>query len=99
MRIRRHEGNGYESRDLSMSFHDDSLPIDQSSGTVDFQKIKVGVKQLEDAVIDFPLKKANRNYADKDFILNALKKILMVILFSVLFYIKFINKINFNINI
>ena len=74
MRIRRHEGNGYESRDLSMSFHDDSLPIDQNSGTVDFQKIKVGVKQLEDAVIDFPLKKANRNYADKDFILNALKK-------------------------
>lgn len=74
MRIKRHEGDSYESRDLSMRPFYDDLPIDGMSGTIDFNKIKVGIKTLEDAVITSPLKKANKNFADKDFVLNALQR-------------------------
>ena len=39
---------------------------------VDYNKIKVGVKVLEDAVIDTPLKKVRPNFSDKEFILKAI---------------------------
>ena len=74
MRIRRHDGNTYETRNLTMLPEYDNLPIDQESGTIDFAKIKVGIKQLEDAVISCPLRKVNKNYGDKEFVLRCLQK-------------------------
>ena len=74
MRVRGHNQMSYETRDFNMrlSNNDKDLPIDPQTGLVDYSKIKVGVKQLTDATIDFPLKRVNRNFADKDFILKAL---------------------------
>ena len=56
MRIRRHDSNVYQSRNFNMSLRNsDALPpLNQETGTLDYSKIKVGVKQLEDAIIDFP---------------------------------------------
>lgn len=74
MRIRAHNSPSYETRDFNMFSSNDysNLPVDQETGILDYSKIKVGVKQLEDAVIDFPLKRVNRNYADKEYILKCL---------------------------
>ena len=76
MRVRNHGNTNYESRDFNMYLANDSsnLPIDRETGIIDYSKIRVGVKQLEDAVIDFPLKRVSRTYADKDYILTALNR-------------------------
>ena len=74
MQIKPHDRKTYDTRNLSFSNDVSNLPIDQESGTLDYSKIKVGIKQLEDAVIDFPLKRVHRNFADKDYILKALEK-------------------------
>ena len=73
MRIRNHGNGNYESRDFNirMETSDTYLPpIDRETGTLDYSKIKVGAKTLEDAVIDSPLKKVNRTYTDKENILR-----------------------------
>lgn len=71
MRIRRH--GAYESRNFNMSpSNSDSLPINEQ-GMIDYSKIKMGIKTLEDAVIDYPLKRVNRNFTDKETILRALQ--------------------------
>jgi hypothetical protein len=71
MRIRRH--SAYESRDFNMNLsNSDSLPINEQ-GMIDYSKIKMGIKTLEDAVIDYPLKRVNRNFTDKETILRALQ--------------------------
>lgn len=64
-----------QNRDFNMRIMDkDDIPIDPGTGTVDFNKIKVGIKNLDDAVVESPLKKVNKNFADKDFILKALDR-------------------------
>ena len=64
-----------QNRDFNMRIMDkDNVPIDPGTGTVDFNKIKVGIKNLDDAVVESPLKKVNKNFADKDFILKALDR-------------------------
>ena len=62
------------TRDLTMrsSTSNSQLPIDPVTGMVDYSKIKVGVKTLEDAVITTPLKKVKPNFSDKEFILKAI---------------------------
>ena len=75
MRERRFK-NG-TSRDLSvrLASQDQSqmFPVDSSTGVIDFSKIKVGIKTLEDAVLaDTPYKRVNRQYTDKEFVLKAL---------------------------
>lgn len=48
-----------------------SMP--QTSAPVDYNKIKVGVKSLDDAILNLgSLKSINRNYADKNTVLKAL---------------------------
>lgn len=65
-----------KSRDLSMRVVKDDLidipSLNQETGTMDFSKIRVGVKQLEDAVIDNPLRHVNPQFSDKNFILRAI---------------------------
>ena len=65
-----------ESKDLSFRLLDKNqsseYPINPLTGTIDFSKIKVGVKTLEDAVVDIPIKKVNRDYTNKEFILRTL---------------------------
>ena len=75
MRFREYDGS-YESRNMNMRLTTDStLPADFSNNLpVDYNKIKVGIKTLEDAVFDFPLKKVNRNFCDKEYILGCLYK-------------------------
>ena len=52
---------------------DDNLPI--KDGILDFSKIKVGTKVLEDAVINLgDLRKINPRLADKKFVLDAIHK-------------------------
>ena len=55
------------TRDLTMRqlASRSQLPVDPSTGMVDYNKIKVGVKVLEDAVIDTPLKKVRPNFSSK----------------------------------
>ncbi len=63
------------SRNLNMrisSNNQDDFPISPSSGQIDFSKIKVGAKILEDATITTPLKKINGNYCDKEYVLRAI---------------------------
>ena len=75
MRIRGYGGKSYESRDLNFKVGNDlPIPMNQETGMIDYSKIKVGVKQLEDAVIETPLKKVSRNYTDKEYILNCLHR-------------------------
>ena len=75
MRNRRNEFAVASNRDFNMRVIDENnIPIIPETGTVDFSKIKVGVKTLEDAVIDSPLKRVNREFTDKDFILRALNR-------------------------
>lgn len=76
MRIRRHDSNVYQSRDFSMSLsNNDTLPpLNQETGMIDYSKVRVGIKQLEDAIIETPLKHVSRNYTDKEYILNCLHK-------------------------
>lgn len=65
------------NRNLNMRLANnrDDLPINPDSGLVDFSKIKVdGIKTLTDAVIDSPIKKIQRNYTDKEYVLNAIYK-------------------------
>ena len=73
MRIR-NVNKSLDSRDLDMTRTQKDLPISpmDGSGVVDYSKIKVGIKSLEDAIIDFPLKRVNRAYSDKETILRAL---------------------------
>lgn len=62
------------TRDLTMhsATSRSQLPIDPVTGMTDYNKIKVGVKVLEDAVITTPLKKVKPNFSDKEFILKAI---------------------------
>ena len=75
MRIRRHVGDTVESRNLNMSFSDsDTIPVNVEQGGVatDYSKIRVGIKTLQDAIVEFPLKKVHSNYTDKEYILKSL---------------------------
>lgn len=75
MRNRRNEFSTSSNRDFNMRIIDnDNFPINPDNGTIDFSKIKVGVKTLEDAVIDSPLKKVNRQFTDKQYILDSLNR-------------------------
>ena len=39
----------------------------------DYAKLKLGIKQVEDAIIDLgTLRRVNKNYGDKSYILNAI---------------------------
>ena len=69
MRVRTHS-----DRNLNMRLQSDnnSLPIDFNSEIVDYSKVKVGIKTLNDAVITYPLKKVHGQYTDKEFVLKAL---------------------------
>ena len=64
------------SRNLSVKMSNTSqdYPIDPNTGMIDFSKIKVGVKTLEDAVINTSLKRVGGNFTDKEFVLNALHR-------------------------
>lgn len=74
MRNRRNEFVS-QNRDFNMRIMDrDNLPVNPETGTIDFSKIKVGVQTLSDAVIDTPLKKVNKQFSDKEFILRALDR-------------------------
>ena len=71
MRIREFS-RSENTRNLNMRLSpQEEFPMN-SSGTVDYSKIKVGIKQLEDATVDFPLRKVNRTYADKEYVLRSL---------------------------
>ena len=63
-------------RDLGMRLLSDrdEYPINPETGLIDFSKIKVGVKTLEDAVVSTPQKKVNANYANKEYVLRAIDK-------------------------
>ena len=73
MRNRRNDFTA-SSRDFDIRIMDNDIPVMPDTGVVDFSKIKVGAKTLEDAVIDFPLKRVNGQYTDKEFILRALQR-------------------------
>ena len=65
------------SRDFTMRLakENDRLPTDPGTGMIDFSKIKIdGVKTLEDAVIETPMKKINPRFVNKEYVLNALDK-------------------------
>jgi hypothetical protein len=76
MRVKGHNPVSYETRNLDMQLSSDdaNLPVDPATGLVDYSKIKVGLKQLTDATIDFPLKKVHSNFADKEFVLRAIAR-------------------------
>ena len=74
MRVRQYEEPPL-SRNMNMRLKGEKsdLPQNLTDGSIDYSKIKVdGIKNLEDAIIDFPLKKVNRNYTDKEFVLKSL---------------------------
>ena len=64
-----------ETRNLSMRMANrkEDYPLD-SSGMIDFSKIKVGAQTLTDAVITYPLQKVNPQFSNKDFVLRAIDK-------------------------
>ena len=48
---------------------------DWSEFSEDFAKLKVGIRTIDDAILDLgSFKRANRDYGDKDFVLNAMNK-------------------------
>ena len=64
-----------ESRDFSIRMADsksDSYPTNPNTGLIDFNKIKVGTKILEDATINTPAKRVVGNFADKEYVLRAI---------------------------
>lgn len=63
-------------RDLGMRLLSDrdEYPTNPETGLIDFSKIKVGIKTLEDAVVNTPQKKVNANYANKEYVLRAIDK-------------------------
>lgn len=74
MRDRR-RNTGNRNMSIRLANDRDDLPINPNTGVVDYSKIKVdGIKTLTDAVIDSPIKKVQRNYTDKEFVLNAIYK-------------------------
>ena len=61
-------GNPITKSEYEAQFGKDSVPED-------FSKIRVGLKTLDDAVMNLGIyRKVNRNYGDKAFILNAIDK-------------------------
>jgi hypothetical protein len=59
-------------RNKGFSLHNEHS-ISNPDGTLDFSKIRVGVKSLEDAVLTLgDLRKANPSYADKATVLKAI---------------------------
>ena len=74
MRDRR-RNTGNRNLNIRLANNRDDLPIDPNSGLVDFSKIKVdGIKTLTDAVIESPIKKVNKNFTNKEFVLTAINK-------------------------
>ncbi|HAH18710.1 MAG TPA: hypothetical protein DCL29_06870 [Eubacterium sp.] len=75
MRVRQYT-SPHESRDMNIHIdtNNNNLPINLETNTVDYSKIKVGAKILEDAVFDFPLKKVNKSFADKEYILRSIER-------------------------
>ena len=65
-----------ETRNLSMRWdtREEQLPLDPSTGLVDFSKIRVGAKTLTDATINYPLQKVNPAFSDKEYVLRAIDK-------------------------
>lgn len=66
-----------EPRNLNMKVLSgrDDLPINPETGTIDYSKIKVGIKTLEDAIVPVsPLKKVNSRYTDKEYVLRAISQ-------------------------
>ena len=71
MRDRRFVNSETRNLSMRMSSRVDDYPLD-SSGIVDFSKIKVGAQTLNDAVVTYPLKKVKPQYSDKEFVLRAI---------------------------
>ena len=64
------------TRDFSVRIADRSsdLPLDRSTGLIDFNKIRVGTQILQDAIIDTPIKRVNAEYGSKDFVLRCIDR-------------------------
>ena len=63
-----------EIKSKGFSFVPEKTEISNNS-TVDFNKLKVGVKTLEDAILNLgALKKVNPTYANKNTVLEAINK-------------------------
>ena len=63
-----------ESEGAQETIYQDLLNHPTEDNIIDFNKIKVGPKTLDDAVMRFgDLRKANPNLADKDKVLRAIK--------------------------
>ena len=73
MRDRRFVSPTTRDLNMRMSTRNEDYPLD-SSGFIDFSKIKVGTQTLTDAVITYPLKKVHPQYADKEFVLRAINQ-------------------------
>lgn len=60
---------------FAMSFHDPITTEDQTGrAPIDYSKIKIGVKQIEDAIIKLgTLSKTHPEYTNKDVVLNAIR--------------------------
>ena len=74
MRDRRLKNDSTRDFSIRMADRFSDLPLNQSTGLIDFNKIKVGAKILEDATIDTPIKKINSDYGSKDFVLRCIDK-------------------------
>ncbi len=74
MRDRRLKNDSTRDFSIRMADRSSNFPLDQSTGLIDFNKIKVGAKILEDATIDTPIKKINSDYGSKDFVLRCIDK-------------------------
>ena len=72
MRDRRLKNDVTRNLSIRMADNSQTLPIDPATGMLDFSKIRVGSQILQDAVIDAPYKRVNKNFADKDYVLKAI---------------------------
>ena len=63
------------SRNLNMRLlsNRDDIPINPETGIIDYSKIKVGIRTLEDAIVPVsPLKKVNPRFTDKEYVLRVI---------------------------
>ncbi len=62
----------FSMRLLDNNSHD--YPLNPETGTIDFNKIKVGIKTLEDAIISTPMKTVGGDFGNKEYILRCIDK-------------------------
>ena len=72
MRDRRLKNDETRNFSIRMADNRQDYPIDSNTGTIDFNKIKVGTQILQDAVISTPLKRINGDFGNKDYVLRAI---------------------------